>query len=96
MSAPPSPDSQLQQLDQDTTLEPVQSLNSKLDRLLLPDMATEAPIAVATGSMPASTVNEEKRWTYLDNIRKNPGPFSDPDVAGTPEAFEQFDKMKVL
>ncbi|KAF4841659.1 NEDD8-activating enzyme E1 catalytic subunit [Colletotrichum siamense] len=96
MSAPPSPDSQLQQLDQDTTLEPVQSLNSKLDRLFLPDMATEAPIAVATSSTPASTVNEEKRWTYLDNIRKNPGPFSDPDVAGTPEAFEQFDKMKVL
>ncbi|TDZ26252.1 NEDD8-activating enzyme E1 catalytic subunit [Colletotrichum sidae] len=59
-------------------------------------MATQSPEKSGTGGITASTVDESKRWTYLDNIRKNPGPFSDPDVAGTEEAFEQFDKIKVL
>ncbi|GKT54773.1 thiF family protein [Colletotrichum tofieldiae] len=59
-------------------------------------MTTEAPATIATGSGFTANVDEGKRWTYLDNIRKNPGPFSDPDVAGTEEAFEQFDKIKVF
>ncbi|WDK14495.1 ThiF family protein [Colletotrichum graminicola] len=59
-------------------------------------MATEAAAPTATGTGLTAVVDEGKRWTYLDNIRKSPGPFSDPDFAGTEEAFEQFDKIKVL
>ncbi|OLN87945.1 NEDD8-activating enzyme E1 catalytic subunit [Colletotrichum chlorophyti] len=59
-------------------------------------MTAEVVAPGATGLDFTSTVDETKRWTYLDAIRKNPGPFSDPDVAGTEEAFEQFDKIKVL
>ncbi|KAF9879742.1 nedd8-activating enzyme e1 catalytic subunit [Colletotrichum karsti] len=58
-------------------------------------MATAAEASVATGSSFTSTVDESKRWTYLDHIRKNPGPFTDPDAA-TDGSFEQFDKMKLL
>jgi hypothetical protein len=33
--------------------------------------------------------------THVDNIRKTPGPFTDP-IAGTQEAIDQFDSIKVL
>jgi ubiquitin-activating enzyme E1 C len=32
---------------------------------------------------------------YLNHIRRNPGPYTDPDATG-PEFLEQFDKFKVL
>lgn len=32
---------------------------------------------------------------HLDNIRKNPGPFTDPD-AGSQEAIDSFDRIRVL
>ncbi|ROT37248.1 ThiF family protein [Sodiomyces alkalinus F11] len=58
---------------------------------------SDVTMAEATSAYtPESTrVDETKRWTYVDNIRTNPGPFSDP-IAGTQEAIEQFDKIKVL
>ncbi|KAI8684469.1 NEDD8-activating enzyme E1 catalytic subunit [Fusarium keratoplasticum] len=50
----------------------------------------------AAAAAPASAADiEERRWKYLNHIRRNPGPYTDPDATG-PEFLEQFDKFKVL
>lgn len=33
---------------------------------------------------------------FVDNIRKQPGPFCDQDTFGTEEALESFEKIKIL
>ncbi|KEZ44563.1 hypothetical protein SAPIO_CDS3592 [Scedosporium apiospermum] len=43
----------------------------------------------------SSVVNEEERWKYLEQIRRNPGPYTDPDAVSQ-EAIDQFDQMKIL
>ncbi|CAI4216304.1 unnamed protein product [Parascedosporium putredinis] len=40
-------------------------------------------------------VDEEKRWKYVEHIRRTPGPYTDPDAVSQ-EAVDQFDKMKIL
>ncbi|KAL2212668.1 hypothetical protein CC79DRAFT_439473 [Sarocladium strictum] len=43
----------------------------------------------------ASSGGEPARWTYLDQIRRTAGPFTDPE-AMSEENLAQFDKFKVL
>ncbi|KAJ4105123.1 NEDD8 activating enzyme [Fusarium oxysporum] len=38
---------------------------------------------------------EDARWKYLDQIRRNAGPYTDPD-ATAPEFLAQFETFKVL
>ncbi|CRK26712.1 hypothetical protein BN1723_013884 [Verticillium longisporum] len=56
---------------------------------------TNTKINMAQAEVASRPVDETARWTYLDTIRKNPGPFTDP-IAGTQEAIDQFDKIKVF
>ncbi|KAH8180074.1 thiF family protein [Sarocladium implicatum] len=49
-------------------------------------------MATATVSSPSG---ESARWKYLDQIRRTPGPFTDPDAV-TEENMAQFAKFKVL
>ncbi|KJZ73628.1 hypothetical protein HIM_06961 [Hirsutella minnesotensis 3608] len=46
-------------------------------------------------SVEAAASNDEARWKYLEQIRRNPGPFTDPD-ATSEEFLAHFDKFKVL
>lgn len=39
--------------------------------------------------------NETARWRLLDQIRRNPGPFTDPSAADE-ESLANFEKMKIL
>ncbi|CRK35177.1 hypothetical protein BN1708_006677 [Verticillium longisporum] len=56
---------------------------------------TKTKINMVQAEVASRPVDETARWTYLDTIRKNPGPFTDP-IAGTQEAIDQFDQIKVL
>lgn len=56
-------------------------------------MATTARASNASSA--SAGLDEAKRWKHVDNIRKTPGPFTDP-IAGTQEAIDQFDNIKVL
>ncbi|KOS18552.1 NEDD8-activating enzyme E1 catalytic subunit [Escovopsis weberi] len=46
-------------------------------------------------SSAAATLVESTRWKHLEQIRRNPGPFTDPDATGE-EYLAQFDKFKIL
>jgi ubiquitin-activating enzyme E1 C len=43
----------------------------------------------------ARAVDEEVRWKHLDQIRRNAGPFTDPDATNE-EFLAQFAKFKIL
>ncbi|GJN77760.1 hypothetical protein PLIIFM63780_001253 [Purpureocillium lilacinum] len=49
---------------------------------------TQEPVGAAAG-------REEARWKYLNQIRRNAGPFTDPE-ATSEEFLAQFEKFKVL
>ncbi|PHH67161.1 hypothetical protein CDD81_2930 [Ophiocordyceps australis] len=46
-------------------------------------------------SSPTKPSNREARWKHLDQIRCNPGPFTDPEAVSQ-ESLAQFDRFKVL
>ncbi|KAF6842904.1 nedd8-activating enzyme e1 catalytic subunit [Colletotrichum musicola] len=59
-------------------------------------MATESAAPAAPVLSSVGAVDEGKRWALVDNIRKQPGPFCDPDTFGTEEALESFEKIKIF
>ncbi|KAL3605485.1 NEDD8 activating enzyme [Fusarium poae] len=39
--------------------------------------------------------HQKTRWKYLDQIRNNAGPYTDPDAIA-PESLDRFETMKLL
>ncbi|EDO00100.1 hypothetical protein SS1G_02960 [Sclerotinia sclerotiorum 1980 UF-70] len=52
--------------------------------------------ATAFSSAPFMSTPPLSRWTYLDNIRRTPGPFTDEDFNGSEEATAFLDGLKIL
>ncbi|TAQ89722.1 hypothetical protein B7494_g1951 [Chlorociboria aeruginascens] len=52
------------------------------------------PIMVSSMTEPVGA--QKSRWAYLDNVRRNPGPFTAPDFETSEEAATRMETMSVL
>lgn len=57
-------------------------------------MVTSCPPGAVAVALETANANHEQR-KYLDQIRRNAGPYTDPD-ATAPESLDQFEKFKIL
>ncbi|TVY32666.1 NEDD8-activating enzyme E1 catalytic subunit [Lachnellula subtilissima] len=53
------------------------------------------PVMVA-GTIPVPALEPDSRWTYLDNVRRNTGPYTSEEFDTSDEAVSTMDRLKVL